>query len=1145
MPRVPRPDEMPRAALDPAHQPAQINIGVASRIGESGRAMGNAIKSIGDAFGEVVGRVGQAQDANNYANAQLEWLKGDAAIQDDIKANVGEDGVLWQETPQRYDDLNKSIGDKHPISDEAKRNSFEMWKEKNTWERGRGAALQYQGAQRNQFVKSFDGDLSGLEDRLQRGEVDPGSFTQYYDALSTKLDGMNRTVMSETEVQARKNELQARLVGSLDRHLADKDPAERSRFWDEVRKGRFEIDQPRGNGSIMLPDGKEGPSGIPAAPPGTPGVVSAITHQPYRTFNSQGYGERTTGAITVNGRTYEFVNGGSGRGSIPLGEYGIKRFTSGTQRASEGFQYRKDAFELTDVRDDAPGTKGQAPRQGLLIHDGNSGVTAGCIGIKGDFQQFKTDLQAEMQKNGGKFPKLQLGAPSHGSGAKQQTSDGGSQSFMSRVAQIESSGDPTKRTGSYAGLFQLSEADFRKYGGKGSITDAEQNTIAATAKFKDLAQKFEAKTGRAPNDGELYLMHQQGEGGAIAHISNPDQPAWQSMAGTAEGRSKGEAWAKQAIWGNLTPEAKKQFGSVENVTSKQFVEFWSKKVGGGTQQANAAGGPTTISLKGLTDEQKTAKLEEAAKAGHRQFTYLLDDDERVIAKPGDKFSWAPAGAFQGRSADVSKPEEFAGPKWATSVINKLQRGEITAAPAANDNMGGDGTDPLGDARAALEGADPETPIGEAVSPEQLQALQSRIPALAKADEATAGQVLDWSKAIRPSIVDRAIPAGRLAPGQTFTINTARGPITVPSEWINALPQKAREQMARRAGEDARVWERGRQAVANGMMESAEVNMALHGKPGDGYDVETVKAAYGKAPETLRKHAQRMQVAQTAWNETRDLADIPSEDVAYRIEDLERAYLSQGAVDATTKKIMDSVRTKATQLLKQREQDPAGSVEGSKEVRSVREKLIGGAVRNKLDATALMDARMQAQIRIDVPEHQRSPLSRREITALAPSLRGLSDGDAMASIEKLHEKVKTTYGEKYAKLIVDRTIETAVRNKDQRETYLALMQEVSERGKPSAATTGKAKEQGRSMWQGLHDMLPSKETVGKVLSGADLGLSDIQMDQSKPQAFPSPTRAAVDHLKKNPNLIDDFDKKFGPGAGDKAVPNLRRMLMMNQ
>lgn len=144
---------------------------------------------------------------------------------------------------------------------------------------------------------------------------------------------------------------------------------------------------------------------------------------------------------------------------------------------------------------------------------------------------------------------------------------------LKAIAEVESGGNPARKTGSYKGLFQLSEADFRKYGGKGSITDPEQNAIAAANKFRDLASRFEREYGRSPSPGELYLMHQQGVSGANAHFKNPDLPAWQNMA-----KFGSDSWAKKAIWGNLTPAAKKQFGSVNNVTSRDFVQFWMNRI---------------------------------------------------------------------------------------------------------------------------------------------------------------------------------------------------------------------------------------------------------------------------------------------------------------------------------------------------------------------------------------------------------------------------------------------------------------------------------------------------------------------------------------------------------------------------------------
>ena len=163
---------------------------------------------------------------------------------------------------------------------------------------------------------------------------------------------------------------------------------------------------------------------------------------------------------------------------------------------------------------------------------------------------------------------------------------------------IESGGDPRNVTGSYKGLFQLSNGEFAKHGG-GNIFDPEHNAMAGARKIASESAGFESKYGRQPTPAEIYLIHQQGEGGAAAHWANPDQPAWQSMASTGEGRRKGESWAKQAIWGNVPDDQKRQFGSVGNITSKQFTDLWANKFGGpgtpptpaGPQGAYSGGDP--------------------------------------------------------------------------------------------------------------------------------------------------------------------------------------------------------------------------------------------------------------------------------------------------------------------------------------------------------------------------------------------------------------------------------------------------------------------------------------------------------------------------------------------------------------------------
>ncbi|HET8921017.1 MAG TPA: transglycosylase [Xanthobacteraceae bacterium] len=149
--------------------------------------------------------------------------------------------------------------------------------------------------------------------------------------------------------------------------------------------------------------------------------------------------------------------------------------------------------------------------------------------------------------------------------------------FMKTVAKIESDFDPKQRTGSYIGLFQLSNYEFDKYGA-GSIISPRDNAIAAAYKFTTAAILFEIQTHKKPTLSDLYLIHQQGTQGAAEHVSHPERVAWKSMCATDEGRQKGEKWCKRAIWQNTLPAIKQIWKSVENLTSGAFVEMWQQRV---------------------------------------------------------------------------------------------------------------------------------------------------------------------------------------------------------------------------------------------------------------------------------------------------------------------------------------------------------------------------------------------------------------------------------------------------------------------------------------------------------------------------------------------------------------------------------------
>ena len=149
--------------------------------------------------------------------------------------------------------------------------------------------------------------------------------------------------------------------------------------------------------------------------------------------------------------------------------------------------------------------------------------------------------------------------------------------FMKTVAKIESDFDPKQRTGSYIGLYQLSNYEFARYG-SGDILDARDNAVAGAYKIVTEAALFEMESHKKPTLYDLYLIHQQGIQGATEHVSHPDRVAWESMCATEEGRQKGERWCKRAIWANTLPAVKKVWKTVDNLTSGAFIAMWHDRM---------------------------------------------------------------------------------------------------------------------------------------------------------------------------------------------------------------------------------------------------------------------------------------------------------------------------------------------------------------------------------------------------------------------------------------------------------------------------------------------------------------------------------------------------------------------------------------
>jgi hypothetical protein len=122
-----------------------------------------------------------------------------------------------------------------------------------------------------------------------------------------------------------------------------------------------------------------------------------------------------------------------------------------------------------------------------------------------------------------------------------------------RIAEIESRLDPRayNRLSKASGLFQLLPGTAKQYKVADSF-DARANAEAAARLLKHNAARLKKALGREPTAWELYLAHQQGAGGAIKLLKNPDKKAIEVV-----GRLP-------VLWNRGT----------EEMTAKQFATMW-------------------------------------------------------------------------------------------------------------------------------------------------------------------------------------------------------------------------------------------------------------------------------------------------------------------------------------------------------------------------------------------------------------------------------------------------------------------------------------------------------------------------------------------------------------------------------------------
>lgn len=403
-----------------------------------------------------------------------------------------------------------------------------------------------------------------------------------------------------------------------------------------------------------------------------------------------------------------------------------------------------------------------------------------------------------------------------------------------------------------------------------------------------------------------------------------------------------------------------------------------------------------------------------------------------------------------------------------------------------------------------------------------------------------------------------VPIGRMKPGQTFNV----GGYTITSEMFNAFASDKKQMaaMERAALDRMRQIQEGRENVAKHDMAKAEAMVEQTGELPPGYDPKAIAAITSRHPKVFMEHKARMDAAATMHETFKDAGETSIDGMRIKVErmypDASDDYydVKLKAFDKATKRLAD---IEAMRMPGTARYDGVNAVDPEISKRrlygygpsSLVENVRRGFQNydrpsNAEERSALLDARMKAQIYIGIPEASARPLLDSEARDDGGFLNGIGAGDLYEQLPKVVAEAKKKYGEMYAGAAVRQMMDVAIKDRRMRSDALQQfagwaeqanepinMEQIEakeyKRTHPEPPKAEKPPE--RSIWQKMGDYVPS-------LPGPDVG-KNVGVELYPPMAAKrsTPPAAAIDALvfkdKAAPYEVEKFRRTFGLQQGE--------------